>query len=575
MSDKAIKYTAADALNDALVRAGVTHIFLNSGTDYPPIIESWAKYKEEGKKFPEIIICPQETVAMCAAQGFAQVTGNPQAVFVHVDVGTQNIGGAVENTFRARVPALIFAGLSPYTMNNELKGTRNSMIQFLQNVSDQAGVIRGYVKYADEIRTGKNIQQMIYRALQLAKSDVQAPVYLMAAREVLEEEGVDIGAIPVGWQKTDPMAMNSDSLSVIVDALLKAKNPLIVTTYLGRQNDAVYELVKLCNKLAIPVIETQQSGMNFPGDNKMHMGIDVKSMLEGCDVILAIDSDIPWIPAYVQPPSDCRLFFIDIDPIKDDIPLWNFPAERYIRADSLVALRQLNEALENAAMDETIVDEVEKRRKKVTEKHDALKARLKAAEAMQEVITTPFLTACIRELIDEDTIVLNETITDCPTVELHLTRNRPGTLYVSGGSSLGWTGGAAIGAKLACPDRDVIALTGDGSYIFTCPAAVYWVARKYHTPFMTIVFNNGGWTAPKAITAGQHPDGHAAKNDTFWNELEPSMRYDLIAEAAGGAFAATVDDPAKLMDVLKEGQAAVRSGHCAVINVILPKKRAN
>ena len=86
------KYTASDALNDALIRAGVSHIFLNTGSDYPPIIESWAKYEALGLPKPEIIISPNELVALSAAQGFTQATGRPQAVFVHVDVGTQNLG---------------------------------------------------------------------------------------------------------------------------------------------------------------------------------------------------------------------------------------------------------------------------------------------------------------------------------------------------------------------------------------------------------------------------------------------------------------------------------------------------
>ena len=101
------RYTAADALNDALVKAGVSYIFANTGTDYPPIIESWAKYDVLGLPKPEIIICPHEMVVLSAAQGYAQVTGQAQAVFVHVDVGTQNLGGSVHNAYRCRVPAFI------------------------------------------------------------------------------------------------------------------------------------------------------------------------------------------------------------------------------------------------------------------------------------------------------------------------------------------------------------------------------------------------------------------------------------------------------------------------------------
>ncbi|MDR0875997.1 MAG: thiamine pyrophosphate-requiring protein [Clostridiales Family XIII bacterium] len=570
MTDKVQNnYTASDALTEALVKGGITHIFLNSGTDYPSLIESWAKFSAEGREIPEIIICPHETVAMSAAQGYAQVTGNPQAVFVHVDVGTQNIGGAIANAFRARIPALVMAGLSPYSTEGELPGSRDNMIQYIQNASDQAGIVRGYVKHILELRSGQTVQQSIYRALQLAKSDVQAPVYLMAPKEMLAEDGRDLGDLPLGFGKVEPSALDEASLEFLADALSKAERPLVVTSYIGRNKDGVSELVKFCENLAIPVVETPQSGMNFPSDHPLHLGIDVNAVMADRDLILAIDCDVPWLPKNVTFPEGCRLFFIDVDPIKDDIPIWHFPAERFMRADAETALKQLNRKLGDPAigLDD---DRISVRRAETAARHDALKASIREEEAIGEAITPAYLCACIRDVISEDTIIMNETITNCPAVKLHIPRNRAGTLYDSGGSSLGWNGGAAIGAKLAFPDRDVVALTGDGSYVFTCPTAVHWVARKYGTPFLTVVFNNGGWTAPKYAALGMYPEGYAAENGLFFNGLDPASRYDLIAEAAGGAFAATVDDPKKLTDALKEGLAAVRSGQSAVINVILP-----
>ena len=222
--DKVV-YTGADALTDALVAAGVTHVFLNSGTDYPPILESWAKYEAEGRKKPEIIISPHEYAALSAAQGFAQLTGQPQAVFVHVDVGTQNLGGAVHNAFRCRVPVYILAGVSPYTMEGELAGGRNAPIQFLQDVGDQAGIVRGYTKMNYELRSGKNIRQMVWRALQLAKTDPQGPVYTVASREVLEEESRAVDIDFKLWGPAAHAALDSQSVEILTAALCTAKKP--------------------------------------------------------------------------------------------------------------------------------------------------------------------------------------------------------------------------------------------------------------------------------------------------------------------------------------------------------------
>ena len=560
-------YTGADALNDALVNAGVSCVFLNSGTDYPPIIESWAKYETQGLPKPQIVISPHEIVAMSAAQGYAQISGETQAVFVHVDVGTQNLGGTVHNAFRCRVPVFIMAGLSPHVIENELRGGRNAYIQFIQNVGDQGSIVRPYTKLNQEYYSGQNIQQMTYRALQIADSEPKGPVYMMAAREVLEEPGKDIKADLAAWAPIAPLGLDDASVDVVTSALLGAKKPLIITSYAGRNTETVPELVKLAEKLAIPVIEANQSYMNFPSVNPLHMGFDARVMLGDADVILVIDSDIPWIPALVSPNSDSRVFFIDVDPVKEAIPLWYIPSERFMKADSCTAIRQLLAKLDGSEIDGAAVAA---RRAIVADKSAKQKAAWNSAIPAGDKITPEFLTKTISEVISDDTVILNEAISNSASVEKYIPRVKPGTMFLSGGSSLGWHGGAALGMKLACPEKEIIALTGDGSYIFSCPTAVYWMAKKYNAPFMTVIFNNQGWNAPKQISLGEHPDGYAHDLGKFWSSFDPPAQLDMIANAAGDAFARTVSKPNELKAALIAGQEAVKNGRPAVINVILP-----
>ena len=135
-----------------------------------------------------MITSPHEFVAMSSAQGYAQVNGRPQAVIVHVECGTQNIGGAFHNGFKGRIPTLVIAGASPYTQEGELRGGRVEFIQWIQDVHDQRGIVRGYTKYTVELKTKTNIKQMVYRAFQFAMSPPYGPVYLVGPREVMEEE---------------------------------------------------------------------------------------------------------------------------------------------------------------------------------------------------------------------------------------------------------------------------------------------------------------------------------------------------------------------------------------------------
>ena len=562
------EYSGADAMCDALNAAGIDCVFINSGTDYPPIIESWAKYEAQGRKIPRVITSPHEYVALSAAQGYAQLTGKMQAVFVHVDVGTQNLGGAIHNAFRCRTPVFIFAGLSPYTIEGELPGGRNAYIQFVQNVADQSGIVRGYTKYAEEYHSGKNIQQVTYRAMQIAKSEPMGPVYMTATREVLSEEGVDITADMTRWDALAPSGLDNDSVRTIFDALSKAKKPLIITSYSGRNKECPGELVKFAEKLAIPVIEANNSCMNFPGDNQFHAGFDVAGFIEFADVVLVIDCDVPWIPAHTAPKYDCRIFHIDVDPLKESIPLWYIKSERAIRADSLVALRQLNEYIDNngGALDKELI---ESRRGKVKDIYKRIREDWKVDNLQDDKLTPESVTMCISEVIDKETVLLNEAITNKPVIDRMLERTLPGTAFTNAGSSLGWHGGAAFGMKLACPEKDIVALTGDGSYIFSCPTALYWMAARYNAPFMTVIYNNQGWNAPKTITKDEYPDGYAVQTGKYHASLAPSARLDLIAEAAGGAFARSVTTPAELRKALAEGKQAIKEGRCAVINAML------
>lgn len=117
-----------------------------------------------GERFPHIITVPNEMVALSMADGFARVSGKPQAVIVHVDVGTQGLGAAVHNASTGRAPVLIFAGLSPVTIEGELRGSRTEFIHWIQDVPDQKQIVAQYCRYTGEIKTGVNVKVCILSA---------------------------------------------------------------------------------------------------------------------------------------------------------------------------------------------------------------------------------------------------------------------------------------------------------------------------------------------------------------------------------------------------------------------------
>jgi acetolactate synthase-1/2/3 large subunit len=570
--------TTARVLLEAMREAGVRYLFANLGSDHTAITEAYARATLDGDtgRLPALMVCPHEGVALSAAHGYAQVSGQPQAVLVHTDCGTQNLGGAVHNAARGRVPVLILAGLSPMTDQGELPGSRNEFIQWIQDNPDQAGIVRGYVKYAHEIRTGRNARQILRRALQIAASEPAGPVYLTATREVLEETVPSQPAAGEWWTPVAPAALAPQTAGEIADALAGATAPLVLTSYLGRDPAAVPELVRLCELAAIGVIESFPLHVNFPASHPLHWGYLWNNtrhhpQLESADVILVAGSDVPWMPSHTKPGPSASVYVLDVDPVKEKIPLWHVPAVRYARADLRVALAQIADRL--AAHPAAGQQAVRDRAARAAAVHDAQRAQWAAREqpAGDGTITPEYLVACVREAIGPDALVLTEAITNFPAVSQHLRASKPGSLIGSGASSLGWSGGAAVGAKLAAGDRTVVSLVGDGSYLFGMPSAAQWMARRYGAPSLTVIFDNRGWAAPILSTLSVHPDGAVAAVG-FTLGFEPEADLPGLAAAAGGAYAATVSAAEQLPATLSQALWQVQRGRSAVVSVQLSAK---
>jgi thiamine pyrophosphate-dependent acetolactate synthase large subunit-like protein len=529
-------------------------------------------------------------VALSMADGFARVTNKPQCVIVHVDVGTQGLGAAVHNASCGRAPVLIFAGLSPYTIEGEMRGSRTEYIHWIQDVPDQKQIVSQYCRYAGEIKSSKNVKQMVNRALQFATSDPQGPVYLYGAREPMEEDLEPYELDQSVWHRIAPAALPQEAIETISDHLTAAKEPLLIVGYTGRNVEAVREAVSLANAVkGLRVLDTGGSDMCFPADHPASLGLryGADDSIRTADFILVVDCDVPWIPTQCKPKADAKIVHIDVDPLKQQMPVFYIPAFARYRADSATSFRQLHTYLTSHPAHSATLSgsEYEARWTNLQKSHEARRDQIVTFGAtpsdLSANLNASVLAAQVRKACPTDTIWCIEAVTLTAFVADQIAPTLPHSWVNCGGGGLGWSGGAALGIKLASdfenggPSKGkfVCQIVGDGTYLFSVPGSVYWISQRYKIPVLTIVLNNKGWNAPRKSLLLVHPDGAGSKvgNDELNISFTPTPDYPGIAKAAAGGhlWAGTAGNVQELMDVLPEAVESVKNGVGAVLEAQL------
>ena len=565
-------HTAAHYFLEGLVDLGIDYMFSNFGTDHVSLIEALADWDRDGRAHPRVVICPHENVAVHMAGGYAALTGKGQVVMVHVDAGTANASMGMHNLFRGRTPVFLMAGKAPFSLHGELPGSRDNYVHFVQDPYDIASVVRSYVKWEYSLPSGVVAKEVLRRGHTMMQSDPKGPVYLTLPRETLAESWDEdaIKAFPESrYGAVESGGADPAVAARIADRLLAAQYPIAVTTYLGRKAEAVAVLDALSRECGIHVFESSPVYLNIPRNSPCFGGFDAKAAVAAADVGLLLDVDVPWLPKYVPDNAALTWVQVDVDAVKKDFPMWGFPTEERVQGDCATVLAQVLEIV-RAKADAAFRGRVAKRIAGWAQDHAARAARNAAAAAKPgEVgaITPDYLCAALNAQMGADDIVINEAIRNTFPVLNQMVRTRAQTYIALAGGGLGFSGGAALGAKLARPAARVVQVVGDGSYHFCAPTAVYAVAQQYQLPIFTVVLDNGGWQAVKESVLRVYPDGQAAQSNEFQARLAGEHRHFEQVAAAFGAHAEAVQDPAALAAAITRCIAAVDGGRAAVLSV--------
>src|SRR5262249_47963073 len=271
------------------------------------------------RKFPRMVTVPHENVAMAMAHGYYRACGKPAAVMVHVTVGTANAINGLLNATRDNVPILLAAGRTPLTETGHA-ASRNRGIHWGQEAFDQGAMVREFVKWDYELRGGQPVASVVDRALDIAMSEPRGPVYLTLPREVLAAPAVAARRDTVRPLGSSPPAPAAEAIDEAAHLIAKAEFPLIVTSSAGRARAAFDAPAALAEEFALPVVQNEARDLNLATTHPMNLGFAAAPFLQRADVVVVIESTVPWIPGAAAPRRDAKVIHVAADPLAQRYP---------------------------------------------------------------------------------------------------------------------------------------------------------------------------------------------------------------------------------------------------------------
>ena len=563
-------WEAGEAIVAALAAGGVERLFFTSGSDILALQEAVAKRTALGLPTPRLVTMLHEAPALNAALGYSMVSSRPSALAAHVDVGMLNAGAALHTARRNGHPIVLLAGAPATAAHGTMRGALDHPVFWLQEPRDLRETMRGYVKWSWRLQLQDDPVAVIARALQVAASPPAGPVLVTLPREVVLAH-VPAGPVDAVAQAgiARPAHPDPGAVAALAAALARAECPVIVTGASGRHPRTVAQLAELAETAGAWIAETDwRERLNVPS---RHPLLETGPGLAEADVVVVVERAVPWVAGSAAgPPPTATVAWLAQDPIAADVPVHGFPGDLRITCDPYAGITALLEALRAAQTDAD--------RERATARLDEARRRREASDAQLEEAAAAAATAIpieprhvaseLAALIDDDAILLDESVSSAPLLRAYHRGSRPGSWFAQSGSGGGWGSGAALGAKLAAPERDVVLVSGDGFYGFGVPSAALWSAQQERAPYLAVVLVNGRYSTGTRSADALYPGGYTAQAGYHGGVFEPPP--DFAAEArAAGAFGERVDDPAEVRGALRRALDTTRTGTPAVVAVVV------
>src|ERR1700761_2938292 len=536
------------ALLELLKQEAVRVMFGNPGTTELPLMDAFAAEREL-----RYILALQEAPAMAMADGYAQASGQLAVVNLHVAPGLGNAMGMLYDAQKAGAPILVTAGQHEQRFN------------FTEPLlwADLPTMARPLVKWSAEVRQLSDLPRAIHRAVKTALAPPTGPVFLSLPGDILKNDA-DIDLLEP-TRVAPRIRGDAEAIAAAAALLAKAERPVIIAGAAMAQSRAHKDLAALAETIGAPVyVEFIPNTASFPASHPLYRGMmtrtqaGVREVLDKHDLVFSVGGDLfTWsLPSKIDPwPTGLPLIHLDTDP-------WqigkNYPAKVAILGDPKATLPDITAGVA-ARVSASAKNAAAARLKSATETikkdRDAFRAKARAMAGKTPVQPLALLEA-IGAMLPKDAVVIEEILSSAPGIRSLINSNDAQSFFGLRGGGIGWGLPAAIGAKLALPDRPVVALVGDGSAMYTIQGL--WTAARYKLPIVWVIFNNTSYRILKQRLVMLR--GLAEQADKFVGmELDdPAIDFVGLARSLGieGQRASTVKDATDLIgSALKTGKA--------------------
>lgn len=562
--------SGGEFLLDLFEACGVEYIFCSPGTEWTPLWKGLLK--RQGKTNLKYINCRHEILAISAAQGYTEVTGRLPAVLLHSSVGPLMGAMAMRNALSARAPMLIFSGETcEHCGDLEVKAQGWQWLGLLSDIGGNSALVKDYVKWSNAVKTKDGLVDAVVRGSQIALSAPRGPVYIAVPSELLLKSGA---ATKIERPTPDIVSLEpSDSdLRQVARQLVNSKHPIIIAEHAGRNPEAAATLTRLAEILSAPVFDTiLHFSSNIARTHHLYQGAITPEALKEADTVFVVAAAVPWYPPSAGPGNKAKIILLAEDTRHERWPYWNYRVDVAINADIAGGLTSLEKLVRTEkACQKSRAALYRERLEHWRHKHDDMIAAMDKealAVSANKPIAARWLLHLAKYVFPCDAIILDETILHTHLVHQYLAA--PGRYIKPAYGGLGVGIGAALGVKLACPDRPVILFVGDGAFNYNPVLAGLGLGKEYGLPVLIIILNNGGYMAMKKGYHTLYPQGWAASHDTFLGvDITPAPDYVKVGEAFG-AYGEKLEEPAKIKAALKRGLKQIAGGRTALLDIIV------